>query len=152
MEPAIIITNNEKEAIELHEFLGDTEFKQSIESGKVPSIVSYNSVWYWHVDHRGVGGSSGAHALKNYNKIYPDYPVYFLSGFKKRSDLLKKAIHLIEQYTETEAGLIGDDECWNYTDMASTPLFTSELWDKLVELQQLRNDILDAYKEQSIKQ
>ena len=62
------------------------------------------------------------------------------------SDKLKKALGLLEKYEALEAEIIVSDECWEPQGMAETPRFTQDQWDKIIELQSERNEILGRFK------
>jgi hypothetical protein len=49
---------------------------------------------------------------------------------------------VLSDYEEWEAELISDNRCWEPEGMASNPRLTSELWDKLIEIQCQRNKVL----------
>jgi hypothetical protein len=46
---------------------------------------------------------------------------------------------VLKKYEDWEAELIRDDRCWQ---SGSNPKLTSELWDKLIEIQGQRNKVL----------
>lgn len=62
------------------------------------------------------------------------------------SEKLKRAIALLEKYEALEAEIIISDESWEPKGMAATPRFTQNQWDKMIELQNERNKILERFR------
>ena len=62
------------------------------------------------------------------------------------SEKLKRALALLEKYEALEAEIIISDESWEPQGMASTPRFTQSQWDKVIELQSERNEILERFQ------
>lgn len=62
----------------------------------------------------------------------------------QNEEKLKRAIALLEKYEALEAEIIMNDECWMTN--SGLPEFTQEQWDKVMELQGERNQILERFK------
>ena len=56
------------------------------------------------------------------------------------------ALALLAEYEEWEAELISDNRCWGPEGMNSLPSLTQQLYDKMLELQAKRNEVLDRFK------
>ncbi len=59
---------------------------------------------------------------------------------------LDAALALLAEYEEWEAELISDNRCWGPEGMNSLPSLTQQLYDKMLELQAKRNEVLDRFK------
>lgn len=55
------------------------------------------------------------------------------------------ALECLEGYEQLEADIIDDNRCWAPEGMASTPRLTQEQWDRMTELQTLRNRVLGRF-------
>ena len=54
---------------------------------------------------------------------------------------LEKLINVLKKYEQWEANLIIEDSCWE----GSMPTLTNKLYEELLEIQKLRNDVLSNY-------
>lgn len=54
---------------------------------------------------------------------------------------LEKLINVLKKYEQWEANLIIEDSCWE----GSLPTLTNKLYEELLEIQKLRNDVLSNY-------
>jgi hypothetical protein len=64
----------------------------------------------------------------------------------KKEALIQQMTKVLLGYEDWEAELIGDNRCWGPEGMASLPRLTNELYDKMLALQAMRNDVLRPLK------
>ena len=57
-----------------------------------------------------------------------------------------KMLRTLEAYEEWEAMLIDDNEAWGPEGMGTNPKITNKLWDRLMEIQAMRNEALGRYE------
>lgn len=62
----------------------------------------------------------------------------------QNDEKLKRAIALLEKYEALEADIVMNNECWMTA--SGLPEFTQDQWDKVIELQGERNEILERFQ------